>query len=275
MAYHDLGESALDYVACRYGTSKLLFRGPKRRLDNAYVAMLGGTETYGKFVEHPYPELTEELLGMPVVNFGVMNAGIDVFSHDETVMRAASDAAVTVIQLSGAQYMSNRFYAVHPRRNDRFLRASTLLKTIYRDVDFTEFNFTRHLLTALQKENAEKFAMVEAELKEAWVARMKSLLTRISSRVVLLWLSDHDPDSPTTCSEQGGDPLFVDRDMIERVRPYVSDVVEVVVKPEEVADGVHGLVYNEHEEQMARGLLGVSAHDKAARALHPVIQGLL
>ena len=55
-----------------------------------------------------------------------------------------------MIQVSGAQNLSNRFHAVHPRRNDRFLRASTLLKTIYRDVDFTEFNFTRHLLTTLR-----------------------------------------------------------------------------------------------------------------------------
>ncbi len=35
----------------------------------------------------------------------------------------------------GAQNLSNRFYAVHPRRNDRFLRASTLMKTIFREVD--------------------------------------------------------------------------------------------------------------------------------------------
>ncbi len=57
---------------------------------------------------------------------------------------------MTVIQVMGAHNMSNRFYAVHPRRNDRFLRASLgCCKTIYPEVDFTEFNFTRHMLTAL------------------------------------------------------------------------------------------------------------------------------
>lgn len=275
MAYHDLGEGALDYVPCRYGKSKLLFRGPKRRLDTPFVAMLGGTETYGKFVAHPYPTLTEELIGMPIVNFGLVNAGVDVFANDETVMRAVSDAAVTVIQISGAQNMSNRFYAVHPRRNDRFLRASSLLKTIYRDVDFTEFNFTRHLLTTLRETSADKFAMVEEELKQAWVARMKTLVAKISSRVVLLWLSDHDPEHPTTCTENGSDPLFVDRGMLQEVTPYVSAVVEVVVSPDEVADGFQGMVYGELEEPAARGLLGLTAHEKAARALHPVIDALL
>jgi Domain of unknown function (DUF6473) len=275
MAYHDLGEGALDYVPCRYGKSKLLFRGPKRRFDSAYVAMLGGTETYGKFVEHPYPALTEELLGMPVVNFGLVNAGVDVFSHDETVMQACANAAVTVIQISGAQNLSNRFYAVHPRRNDRFLRASNLLKTIYRDVDFTEFNFTRHLLTTLREDNPDKFAMVESELKEAWVARMKTLVSRISSRVVLLWLADHEPEDCHTSTDDGSDPLFVDRDMLQAVAPYVSALVEVVVEAEDVADGFQGLVYSDLEEPAARGLLGVTAHEKAARALHPVLEGLM
>ncbi|GKY89264.1 DUF6473 family protein [Sinisalibacter aestuarii] len=275
MAYHDLGEGALDYVPCRYGKSKLLFRGPKRRLDTSYVAVLGGTETYGKFVASPYPALTEELIGGPVVNFGQVNAGIDVFANDETVMQAASGAAVSVVQVMGAQNLSNRFYAVHPRRNDRFLRASALLKTIYREVDFTEFNFTRHLLAALKAKDPDMFALVETELKEAWVARMRSLVSKIRSRVVLLWLADHAPDDCTSCPGDGAEPLFVDRDMIEAVRPYVAAVVEVVVSADEIADGSAGLVYGEMEEPAAQGLLGVTAHDKAARALHPVLARLL
>lgn len=273
--YEHLGDGALDYLPCRYGRSKLLFRGPKRKLDGAFCAMLGGAETYGRFVEVPFPALVEERTGSKVVNLGCVNAGIDAFAADPSVLDVCSGARLTVVQVLGAQNMSNRFYAVHPRRNDRFLRASTLLKTIYRDVDFTEFNFTRHLLTALRADNAEKFAMVEEELKEAWVARMKTLVAKINARVVLLWLSDHDPETYTTCTEHGGDPLFVDREMLERVRPYVSGVVEVVVGPDEITDGMQGLVYNELEEPMARELLGVSAHEKAARALNPVIEALL
>lgn len=274
MTYHDLGEGALDYVPCRYGKSKLLFRGPKRRLDTSYVAVLGGTETYGKFVASPFPALTEELIGAPVVNFGQVNAGIDVFAYDETVMQAASNAAVTVVQVLGAQNLSNRFYAVHPRRNDRFLRASALLKTIYRDVDFSELNFTRHLLSTLLAEGPDRFGMVESELKEAWVARMKALVSKIRSRVVLLWLADHAPYAPTAHPGDGAEPLFVDRAMIEAVRPYVSSVVEVVISPEEIADGARGLIYSDLDEPAAHALLGVTAHDRAARALHPELERL-
>ena len=275
MAYQNLGEGALDYVPCRYGKSKLLFRGPKRKLGGTFVAALGGTETYGKFIARPFPVLTEDLLGAPVVNLGCVNAGIDVFANDQTVIDACSQAEVTVIQITGAQNMSNRFYAVHPRRNDRFLRASNLLKTIYREVDFTEFNFTRHLLTALKAASADKFAMVEQELKEAWVARMKTLVSKIDSKVVLLWLADHTPDDWTSCTVDGSDPLFVDRQMLHEVEPFTSALVEVVVTQDELTAGFDDMVFTDLEEPAAHGMLGTVGHAKAAHALQPVLDQLL
>lgn len=275
MAYENLGESALDYVPCRYGKSKLLFRGPKRKLTAPYIAMIGGTETYGKFVETPFPALTESVLDIPVVNLGCVNAGLDVFTNDRTVTEICAQAEATVIQVTGAQNLSNRFYAVHPRRNDRFLRASNLMKTIYRDTDFTEFNFTRHLLTALKRGSPEKFAMIEQELKDAWVARMKSLMSSIDSRVVLLWLSGHAPDRAETDTATGGDPLFVDRDMLNEVSAFADEVVEVVVTPEEIADGFCGLAFNEFEEPAAREMLGAVAHARTAAALDAALRRIL
>lgn len=274
MAYDFQGEGALDYMPCRYGKSKLLFRGPRRKLQGSYVAALGGTETYGRFVERPYPALTEELIDLPVVNFGTVNAGIDVFVNDHTIINACSQAAVTVIQVSGAHNLSNRFYAVHPRRNDRFLRASNLLKTFYREVDFTEFNFTRHLLSALQKAGPENFALVTEELREAWVARMRLLVSTLDSKVVLLWLSDHTPDEPPPFSAEGSDPLFVDREMLLEVAPYTEATVEVVVTAEDIARGYDEMVFSDLDEPAARGMLGTVAHVKAAHALKPVLERL-
>lgn len=274
MAYLEQGGSVLEYFPCRYGRSKLLFRGPKRKIEGDYVAVIGGSETYGKFLARPYPALLEERLGRKVVNFGVRNAGLDVFGHDTTILDACSRAGVTVIQISGAHNMSNRFYAVHPRRNDRFLRASSLLKTVFPDVEFTDVHFTRHLLSALKMRSPEKFALVEHELREAWTSRMKALLSRIETKVVLLWLSDHSPDACDTCTAEGTEPLFVDREMIASVAPYAAEVVEVVVREAEVAVGRESLVHAELEEPAAREMLGSVAHEKAAAALAPVIASL-
>lgn len=272
MAYEYAGESALDYFPCRYGQSKLLFRGPRRRLEGPYAVALGGSETYGKFVADPYPALLEEMLGLPVVNFGYMNAGADLFVNEPTIVEACSRAKVTVLQMMGAQNMSNRFYAVHPRRNDRFLRASTLMKTIFREIDFTEFHFTRHLLSALRSSSLEKYALVESELKAAWVARTRSLLQKIDSRTVLLWVSGPAQNGH---DELGNEPLLIDAGMIDEVRPFASDVVHVTLGPTARHAGTEGMHYAPMEAPAAAAMPGPGVHKEIAAALAPVLRRVI
>jgi len=267
MTYENLGQGALDYFPCRYGKSKLLFRGPRKKMAGEFIAMIGGTETYGKFIEKPFPTLVSEAMEIECVNFGCVTAGVDVFANEMPVIEACSKARVTVIQAIGAQNMSNRFYAVHPRRNDRFLRASTLMKTIFREVDFTDFSFTKHLLTTLQTLSEERFSIVRDELKEAWIARMKLLLDKIEGKTILLWFADHQPKEGAPKEGLGGDPIFVDRRMIEEIRPYVTEVVEVVPSDAALAQGTEGMVFSPMEKPAAQELMGPAAHAEAAQAL--------
>ncbi|WP_417242435.1 DUF6473 family protein [Celeribacter sp.] len=274
MAYQYPSEGALNYFPCRYGKSKLLFRGPQKDLRDDYIAFLGGTETYGKYVETPFCDLVSTGAEITTVNLGCVNAGTDVFLNDETVMDLCEHSKVTVLQISGAQNMSNRFYAVHPRRNDRFLRASTLLKTIYREIDFTDFNFTRHLLSALETASVEKFAMVRQELKDAWVARMRTMVQRIPGHVVLLWMSDHTPDDAVATNVIQSDPLFVDRSMIEEIRPLVKDIVEIVGTPEEIRQGYDLMSYPDLDAPVAKEMLGPMVHARAATELQAALSGI-
>jgi len=180
-------------------------------------------------------------------------------------------AKTTVVQIAGAQNMSNRFYAVHARRNDRFLRASTLLKTIYREIDFTDFNFTRHLLQTLEAVSEQKFEMVRQELRDAWVARMRTMAQKLQGDLVLLWLSDHSPDDEDACAKISGDPLFVNREMLEDIRPLVKDIVEVVATRTEVEQGYDLMAYSDLDAPAAREMLGPVAHSKAATAVQEAI----
>lgn len=275
MTYENLGQGALDYFPCRYGKSKLLFRGPRKRMAGEFLAMIGGTETYGKFIEKPFPALVSDEMGVESVNFGCVNAGVDVFSNEPVVIEACAKARVTVVQVVGAQNMSNRFYAVHPRRNDRFLRASTLMKTVFREVDFTDFSFTKHLLSTLQTVSEERFNIVRDELKEAWIARMKLLLDKIEGKTILLWFADRAPDDPSLPDGLGRDPLFVDRAMIEAIRPIVTEVVEVVPSAQALAEGTKGMLYSPMEEPAANELMGLTAHEEVARALIEPLRRLI
>ncbi len=279
MKHETLYEAGLSYAPCRYGTSRLFFRGPKKRLDGRHIAFVGGTETYGKYIDKPFATLIEESMVETCVNFGCVNAGIDAFAYDETVQAACRDARLTVVQVMGAQNMSNRFYSVHPRRNDRFLKPSTVLRAIYDDVDFADFSFTRHMLTALFQRSPERFAIMCAELRNAWVARMQNFLRIVGPNTILFWFADHQPYDgarPESLMPLKTNPVFVSREMIEALRPMVSDIVEVVPTVGAMESGTDGMVFPPQEAAAAKEMLGVRAHAEAAKALRgPITSALL
>lgn len=267
------GSKGLDYKPCRYGASRLTFRGPARLLNKRYIAFLGTTETYGKYIPRPFPALTEDRLGTACVNLGFVNAGHDLYLNDPVVMDIAGEAQICVVQIGGAHNLSNRFYTVHPRRNDRFLRASRLMRQIFRDVDFTDFTFTRHMLESLQRFAPDRFALLRDELQEAWVSRTRLLADRLGGRVILLWLADHLPPDGAPATGLGPDPLFIEGPMIEALRGDVAEVVTVKISA--TARAHDGMVVPQGEEAAAADMPGPAAHLQTAEALAPVLHRYL
>ena len=104
---------------------------------------------------------------------------------------------------------------------------------------------------------------------------MERLLSRISAPVVLLWLSNHAPGDAALEAEMRSDPLFVDRAMIEALRPRVQQVVEVVVSAEAQARRGEGMVFGQLEAPAAAEMLGAGAQMEAAEALREVLPGLI
>lgn len=220
-----------DDPCCRYGSSRLRFRGPARPLDGRHLAFVGGSETWGNGVAKPFPALLDGALGETCVNLGQLNASPEAFLHDPVVASACRGAALTVMGIMGAANLSNRLYSVHPRRNDRFLRASPPLEVLFPDQDFAEVCFTRHLLRTLNDAAPDRFGIVRDELRLAWAARMRTLLERIGPRVVLLWFATCPPPAGEEEGPLGPDPLFVTGAMVEALRPLVRAVVVVPSGP--------------------------------------------
>ena len=79
MSFAYAGAGALDYAPYGYGASRVLFRGPRVSQDRPYLAAIGGTEAYGKFVPAPWPALVAEGTGMATANLGFVNAGPDLY----------------------------------------------------------------------------------------------------------------------------------------------------------------------------------------------------
>lgn len=272
MAYQALSGESLDYMPCRYGRTRLLFRGPRRDLSGRFAVALGGIETYGRYVPRPWPALVEEAVGTRVVNLGCPQAGPDAWLSDPALFDVLERAAVVVVQVTAACDVTNRLYAVHPRRNDRFIKASPLLQTVYRRVDFTEFSFTRHMLRALQAADAGRFALVAEEVRAAWMARMGLVLDRLPGRKVLLWMGDHAPGERADALT--GEPALVDRVMVEGLAGKVDAVAVAVASDRARQTGTAGMVFPAMAEPAARGLPGVAVHEEVAGVVSGVLRGL-
>lgn len=263
------GAGALDYRPCRYGASKVMFRGPKRDLTQPYVAVLGGSGAFGRYVAQPYADILEGALGQPVANLAALNAGPDFYLSDPDTLDIAAGAAMAVVQVTGAEALTNPFYTVHSRRNDRFLAATPALREMYPEVDFADIHFTRHLLQVLRRADPEAFGKVVEGLQAAWLDRMRALLARLPGRRVLLWVTGAArPDAPES------DPLFIDRRLIDVLRPEVSAVVEVMPSAQARAMAPFDMTFPETEAAQAACLPGAAVHVEIAAQLVPGLRGL-
>ena len=267
------GARALDYFPCRYGASRALFRGPQRDLTQPYVAVLGGSPSFGKYVAQPYPALVEQALCQPVANLSGLNAGVDFYLMDPAALAVAAKAAVAVVQVTGAEALSNPFYSVHSRRNDRFVAATPELCRLFPGVDFTEIHFTRHLLQVLQRADAGRFDAVVQVLQQNWLDRMRQLLARLPDRRVLLWLADTPP--PERAESLDLPPLFIDRGMLDALRDAVTSITLATPSRRAREMARFDMTYPETEAAQAACLPGAAVHAEVAARLLPVLQGLI
>lgn len=250
------GASALDIEPCRYGASKLVCRGPLRRPEKPYFAFLGDGETFGKFVKRPFAGLVELATGQPCINLGGANMGIDAYLADPDLLEIAANSETAVVQAMGPQNLTNRFYRVHPRRNDRFVAPEPALSALYPELDFTEFSFNRHLLSVMRSVSLGRFSKVESHLKQTWTERMQQLCARLGHAPLLLWLR-----------YDGAAPLLIDRPLVDGLTSNLADVVEVHVTAAGDAGEMPSMHYGPLQAPAAARMIGPSAHRAIAEAL--------
>lgn len=231
MAQHQIDDPLFDYNVYRFGRSRQLFRGPQPDLRGRYISFIGGSGTFGRYTDDPYPNLICDQVGLTCANMGADGAGPGFFLSDPEVLSVASDAHLTVVQIMCATANSNRMYLVRPRRNVRLQAVSDLLSGIYPEVDFSSFSFVRAMLKHLYMLDETRFRLVVNELRNAWIGRMQSLLSSIETKTLLFWMSERNPDDETSPSGDPTDmkyPMFVDQAMIDAIRPAADGYAECI-----------------------------------------------
>jgi len=178
------------------------------------------------------------------------------------VQSLCHDASGVVLQVIGATNLSNAFYKVHPRRNDRFVAPTDKLTALFPEIDFTEIAFTGHLIARLRGVDEARFDLVKQHLQRTWLRRMKTLIGQCTGPVVLLWLRGPSDDEA---------PAFITRDMVNTLKDLATKLVEL-----ETQTGVtDGMCFAPLDAVNAAQALSVDAHIKAAKALRkPIMQAI-
>ncbi|MEM1234597.1 MAG: DUF6473 family protein [Pseudomonadota bacterium] len=261
MADMGLGRSLLEIEPCRYGYSQLDCRGPEADLDRPYIAFLGATETVGPFLTRPFPYLVADALGMGCANLGVKNAGPDVFLGDPELLRVAQGAQAVVIEVMTAINLSNAFYKVHPRRNDRVIRSHPALYDLARGLDTTDIHFTGHLLKEVRRLSPEGAQTLVKTVQAAWIERMQSLVMAIGRPVHILRF----------VTEGAGQARLVEPLMLAALATMAASITRVTPSEAALSEGTEDMFFQPGEQHIAMEMLSATAHQEAAEILVDIL----
>ncbi|WP_133240331.1 DUF6473 family protein [Pararhodobacter oceanensis] len=112
--------------------------------------------------------------------------GVDFHLSAPALPEAVAQAQAFALVLPPLGNLSNPFYSVHPRRNDRFIAARAPLKALFPEVEFGPLAFTGHALGTLAAACPERFCEMRRLISATWVRRMQRLLALLPPHGVLL-----------------------------------------------------------------------------------------
>lgn len=248
--------------------SFLAYRGPKVCFDKPYVAFVGAAQTFGRFVEKPFPLLVGERLGVQTLNLGVGGAGPGFFLRKKPLVDLVNGACVAVVQvLSGRSASSSLFKTIDGGRIG--VEVATGRK-------ISGCQFIQNILDS--PELVERYVR---ETQADYLSGMVALLQAIAVPAVLFWLSTNEPaprrvwETRRSCSPLtrgkilGAFPHLVDEELLRAIRQHAAFfAMSVSERGLPCVVGNSGTKENNYYPSR-------EMHDDAAAVLTPLIGGLL
>lgn len=176
----------LDYHEFTVAGCPARFRGPGidpfTAAPGSFFSCLGAAQTYGCFIEKPFPQLLAERTGLSSLNLSVGGAGPGFYLQYPSLIEAMNRGSFVVLQCMAARHESNsRFeadgYVEYVR--DRQRGDSVDSGTAWRRIIDEEIN---------------KAPQYVAETRASWLATMQQLVDAITVPVVFFWFSRRERD---------------------------------------------------------------------------------
>lgn len=208
------GATVHDHAADNAQCSRPAVSGRPVDPSRPFIALLGGLQMAGEDPAQSIAELLGSAAGLEVVNLAAPHAGPDYYLSNPALLETAARAVLVVILLSGPGALTNPFYRVHSRRNDRLVATMPALRALFPEVELADIHYVRHLHQVLERTDADRHAQVARTVRNTWLLRMGEMLDHLTAPRILL--SPGWPTPPSACGET--DPYMVDRPLQEALR---------------------------------------------------------
>lgn len=229
----------VDYQLYKLPHTELKFRGPQAELaDRNYISCLGAAQTFGCFVDQPYPAHLQQSLGISALNLGYGGAGPLFFNRHPELIEIVNLGRLAVVQImSGRSEDNSRFESkglelLTRRADGKQMSADAAWRSVlemrYLWKRFpVGMNLARSFCRTWGAADAKRLLQ---ETRHNWVKNYIALLNSIKVPTVLLWFSKRSPDFEESFDNlhdfMGVYPQLVTRDMIQQIAPQADYFVE-------------------------------------------------
>ena len=203
------------------------FRGPafdpQAAPEGSFFTCLGAAQTYGCFVERPFPNLLADRLGLRVLNLGVGGAGPGFSLQYPELIAAMNRGRFVIVQAMSARHEANSRFAadgyveyLRDRKSGDSIDAVSAWCRVF-------------------EEEPDSIARLVAESQANWLESMKRLRAAITVPVIFLWFAPRKPPPPAwseLLAEVGRRPLV---ELVRRMYGPFPQLVDAAMADEAAA----------------------------------------
>ena len=162
-------------------------RGPAIDLvPGSYIVAIGAAQTFGRFVDDPYPARLSRQLGLPVLNLGISGAGPSFFFMRPDLLKLINQAKLAIVQvMSGRSLTNSRFIVESNQGLVRIAGAPPQAAPIFAEHAYQNF---------IQTASKDEAAALRAEIRARYIAEMQGLLDAVHVPKILFWFSTRTPE---------------------------------------------------------------------------------
>jgi Domain of unknown function (DUF6473) len=182
-----------------------------------YFTCIGATQTYGIFVEKPFPHLISRTIGIPALNLSLPAAGPGFFAHHQAIIDYINGGKFLILQIMAARAEPNRYFdqagyceTVRERSTGDIMSSRTAWQKIIEDSSYD-------------------LGAAVNDSQQSWIESNKAIIEKVKVPIILFWISHDRLDSDILdTTGLSIDKLFfefpqlVDKNCVDAIKPLTQ-----------------------------------------------------